>query len=202
MACTCSPALVALDREVDTLWPDRDHRSDGCCGDPAHAARVSDHNPDGRGYAHALDIDADLRRGPTTFDVELVLLHLYGATAADADPRVKNLILRRRIFYPHAGVRPRGVYPYDGPNPHDTHLHVSIFTTATFDTRRWLPEEDPMASSQELLALLAADAAMRAMLNRAPDDAGLIHWTRRFRDAPTVDGALAELAATPEARSR
>ena len=51
----------ALRGQVNNRWPNRDKRSDGTKGDSAHAARVSDHNPDSKGVVHALDIDEDLR---------------------------------------------------------------------------------------------------------------------------------------------
>ena len=53
-------AGVTLRRQIDKAFPGRDKRSDGWIGDRAHQARKSDHNPDAKGWVHAIDIDADL----------------------------------------------------------------------------------------------------------------------------------------------
>jgi len=54
-----APSLVNLRREIDLRWPDRMKTSDGWIGDPAHAQRSSDHNPDARGIVHALDVTGE-----------------------------------------------------------------------------------------------------------------------------------------------
>ena len=51
--------IPTLQAQVNKRWPNRDKASDGVKGDAAHAARTSDHNPDSRGYVHAMDIDED-----------------------------------------------------------------------------------------------------------------------------------------------
>lgn len=124
MACTCAPSLVALRNEVNALFLRRDKSSDGCCGDAAHAARKSDHNPTG-GYAHALDIDEDIEPGRDLLWLKPILLD---------DHRTKYVIYEGRIAYPDGADK-----PYTGPNAHLHHLHLSIKSTATFDTRRWIP---------------------------------------------------------------
>ena len=53
--------IKTLKSQIDKRWPNRDKASDGIKGDSKHAARKSDHNPDSRGYVHAIDIDEDLR---------------------------------------------------------------------------------------------------------------------------------------------
>lgn len=131
MTCTCAPALLTLRAEFDAMWPNRDKASDGCCGDAAHAARKSDHNPDASGYAHALDVDQDLRG---TTDIDEVVEWMWN----HPDPRVKYFIRNRKLIYVNDGARPRGIYPYSGINPHLQHLHISIVSDATFDTTPWL----------------------------------------------------------------
>lgn len=148
MACTCAPSLVRLTAEVDKLWPNRDRASDGCCASSAHTVQNpdSDHEPNADGYARAKDIDEDLTpNGPGPDNLDLVLLHLYGANEATADKRVKYMIYQANdgsgitwIYYPTSGKRARGRYRYLGPNPHDKHLHVSIFDWAIHDTGTWL----------------------------------------------------------------
>lgn len=146
MTCRCSPALVALRDEVNDLAPDRRKASDGCCGDAAHNARKSDHNADESGFAHAQDITHDLEHGVDCGA-------LTGLLVEARDPRVKYLIWNRRIW--RAYDRPKSPSrpflsawtpeEYEGPNPHDKHMHVSIVATATHDTGRWFAphQEDP-----------------------------------------------------------
>lgn len=129
MACRCAPALVVLRNEINSRWPNRDKASDGCCGDAAHAARKSDHNANASGYAHAHDFDEDLFSDagdrPLWDTLRPILL---------ADSRTKYVIYEARIMYPDGTNK-----PYTGINAHTHHLHLSIKTTATHDTRRWLP---------------------------------------------------------------
>jgi hypothetical protein len=130
MVCRCAPALVQLRNELDFFFPGRDKASDGCCGDAAHAARKSDHNPDAEGWAHAYDIDEDIAPAAD-------LAGLWSAWRAFPDPRLKYLIYEGLIVYPNSTTdrRPR---VYTGPNAHRLHMHVSITATATHDTSSWL----------------------------------------------------------------
>lgn len=128
--CRCAPSLIVLRNQVDVRWPGRDHASDGCCGDAAHAARVSDHNPatsgPGKGYAHAMDIDEDIvaNMGDRPLWATGVLLL--------SDPRTKYLIYEAQLLYPDGTVK-----AYHGINAHRHHLHVSIKPGATFATEPW-----------------------------------------------------------------
>lgn len=135
MSCRCAPALVVLRTQIDARWPRRDKSSDGCCGDSAHAARKSDHNPVG-GFAHALDIDADLS---PSVRVDVLLADLL------ADPRCKYVIRNGRIRYPD-GTNNK----YTGVNAHTKHLHLSIKPGATFDLREWrLPGVTPQPAPED-----------------------------------------------------
>lgn len=125
MACRCAPALVTLRNQIDAAYPGRDKASDGCCGDPAHAGRKSDHNSTA-GFAHALDIDEDIVANMgdrPLWETGILLL---------SDHRTKYLIYEARILYPDGTDK-----PYTGPNAHRHHLHISIKTIATRDTRPW-----------------------------------------------------------------
>lgn len=117
MAARLAPALIDLRAEVDARWPRRDKRSDGWIGDSAHAARKSDHNPDGAGYVRAIDVDVD------GIDAAWLVEHLRQLGAA-GDRRLRGgyLILNGRIAGTHTGWRWRA---YGGSNPHRTHAHVS-----------------------------------------------------------------------------
>jgi hypothetical protein len=168
MACTCAPALKKLRSEIDHRWPGRDKASDGCCGDAAHAARRSDHNPTG-GYAHALDIDENLspETGSLTWLAPVLL----------ADDRAKYVIYEGRIY--HARCRThgadcfaRGGHRYTGANAHAQHLHLSIRAGTTHDTRPWLngrahptSEEDDMPTVDEIVKALKP--VIRAEANAA-----------------------------------
>lgn len=125
MTCRCAPALLTLRDQVNLRWPNRDKTSDGCCGDPAHASRKSDHNPT-NGFAHAIDIDEHI--APNMGDQPLWPL----AEVLMADIRCRYVIYEARILYPDGTDK-----AYTGPNAHKHHLHLSIKTTATHDTRLW-----------------------------------------------------------------
>jgi hypothetical protein len=164
MTCRCAPALVRLDKEVTARYPDRDQRSDGCCGDAAHQARKSDHNArtsgPAKGYAVAADVDEDLTpTGPGPDDLTGLLFHLYGRSEAEADPRVRQIIYEDFLYYPHSGPKARGKYAYTGINPHRQHLHVGIFDWAWNDMGLWLPQEDDDMTPEETTVL--ADAWVR-----------------------------------------
>lgn len=125
-----APSLVALRDEINERWPERDKASDGWIGDPAHASRLSDHNPDSNGCVHAIDVDVD------GIDVDLLLKQVIG------DPRVWYVIFNRRIYSRTYGWAAR---VYTGSNAHTAHVHVSIrYThTAENDTRIWLGPTRP-----------------------------------------------------------
>lgn len=136
MACRCSPALLTLRDQWNLAFPTRDKSSDGCCGDPAHAARTSDHNPDAYGYAHAYDLDEDFLTGrgdrPLMFYVPLLL----------GDSRTKYVIYERNIWWRACNTHgakcwDAGGHAYNGANAHEHHLHLSIVATATHETRLW-----------------------------------------------------------------
>ena len=128
-----APCLVNLVEECDEIAPNRSTVSDGSIGDPAHAARVSDHNPDD-GWVCAVDITDDKANG---CDADLLARHIV----ARQDPRVKYVIWNNTIAGPPTWT-PR---PYTGINPHTTHTHVSVHNTAEArnDLDPWWPQLEP-----------------------------------------------------------
>lgn len=120
-------SLSTLLKQINTKYPYRDKASDGGIGDPAHASRVSDHNPVG-GVYHAYDFDHD----PDSNGLDCYTLK--SALVASWDTRIKYIIFQRRIWY--ASSR-REMY-YDGANAHTSHLHLSVIGgEAGDDPRQW-----------------------------------------------------------------
>lgn len=121
---TLAPALEVLRAELDALAPDRDRSSDGTIGDPAHAARKSDHNPNRAGVVRALDADAG--HGLDDALGDSLAAHLIRLGAAGTHPALgagAYVIYEGRIY--SAASSWQGV-PYAGSNPHETHVHVSV----------------------------------------------------------------------------
>lgn len=113
-AAFLAPSLVRLRTQVDRAWPDRSKASDGWLGDAAHAARISDHNPDGKGEVHAIDVTT------TGIDVPRLL------RAAIGNPAVWYVIHDGHIWSRTYGWAKR---VYLGANPHRHHVHISILRT-------------------------------------------------------------------------
>lgn len=162
---TLVPCLTALRDEFNRLAPNRDKKSDGAVGDPAHADRSSDHNPDETGRTptkdadndnevHALDIDDDLRQPGWTMQKAVDIIvdrHRRGL-----DDRLQNIIYNRQIWSRSWGWNRR---VYTGSNPHDKHAHFSSrYTTGEESDRRpWgllaesaRLEEDDMPTAKEI----------------------------------------------------
>jgi hypothetical protein len=153
MACRCAPALVVLRDQVNAAYPDRDRLSDGCCASAAHSQEnpTSDHEPGSDGFAAAYDLDLDLVPGAGPGPMLALREHLYET----ADSRLKYLIFRGEIWYPHNGVRPRGKYAYTGVNAHAHHMHVSIFRSAVLAIRPWSITEEEDVTKDEFKAWFA-----------------------------------------------
>ena len=90
-------------------------------GDPAHQQRKSDHN-DG----NAFDLTHDRAHG-----VDCMAL----SRQAILDARVTYVIWNREIFNRDRATE--GWRPYDGTNPHNHHMHVSIKASARNDVSKW-----------------------------------------------------------------
>lgn len=123
MSWKLSAAAERLRAEINTLFPGRDKASDGAVGDTAHSARESDHNPDENGWVRAIDIDEDVwgknNQDPTIANVLAARLAAIGKM----DPRIKYVIFEGKIWSKSLNWKGR---PYDGPNPHGHHIHVSF----------------------------------------------------------------------------
>lgn len=161
-------ALDTLRSQVNTLYPKRSKLSDGWIGDSAHAARKSDHNPNGADVVQALDITHDPARGVDTWAMAEVL-------RINRDPRIKYVISNGRIFSSARAVElkqaqgPAWVWrPYSG-NKHDKHIHVSVLDGAeNYDNPdSWLlANNTPVAPTPRPPAPLITTALRKRMMER------------------------------------
>ena len=125
IAKKATAAAIAVLRQATALRPKRKKSSDGLLPSAAHIKQnpTSDHNT---GYG--VDLTHDPVNGIDCKDIFERLKQ---------DERVKYLI--------HAGViwssdrRGEGNRPYDGPNKHMHHLHISIKEGYGDDTSPWFP---------------------------------------------------------------
>lgn len=123
-------SLKTLVKQVNALAPGRSKASDGFIGDTAHQSRDSDHNP--------WVWDAAVKKGVVTaVDVthdpggKCDCHTLAKSLETNKDPRIKYVIWNRRIMNssPIGGSDPWAWRPYDGQNPHDKHIHISVKCT-------------------------------------------------------------------------
>ena len=136
-------AGVVLRSQVNRRWPDRDKASDGWIGDRAHSARISDHNPDARGWVHALDIDADLfgpgrrakaRKVAQELADQLIEYARSGEPGAD---RLKYVVFNNHIA---SGTYSKQFWTWRaGSWGHEHHIHVSFTDLKPVTGRRKFP---------------------------------------------------------------
>lgn len=119
-------SLRRLCREIDGRWPDRPTTSDGWLGDDAHSLRVSDHNPDASGIVHAVDVTCYGHRADRL------------VAAAIRHPSTHYVIHKGQIWTSERDMVP---HAYAGPDPHTSHVHVSILHSDRAERSRvvWLP---------------------------------------------------------------
>lgn len=170
-------ALDVFLAEINAHAPNRSKASDGGLGDPAHAARVSDHNPNKAGVWRARDVTNDVPGGMVCGELATLLVRKLGSHPALMSGAY--IIWNGRIIsYDRRG---EGWRPYSGDNPHTRHLHLSVSTAAAgYDSRQpWnlypLPPTR-ITRARKLLAdvdeLLADAAASAGPARRAKIAAG------------------------------
>lgn len=135
-------AGVKLRAQVDRRFKGRNKRSDGWIGDRAHQARKSDHNPDARGWVHALDIDADLVPGDPKASKAAAraladeLVH-YAASGQPGSDRIKYVVYDDRIA---SGTYAKYWWTWRGRGyGHRHHIHISFTDKAPIKGRRPFP---------------------------------------------------------------
>lgn len=149
-----APCLVVLRAQFNHLAPDRDKASDGWIADGNHSS-TSDHQPDGRGVVHALDVDSS---GPWPDGLTMagMVARVVRAHREGKDDRLTYVIHDRKIWSASRDWAPR---PYSGPNPHDRHAHFSCAgsVSAENDTSTFTLREVPiMATAEEIAAAVWA----------------------------------------------
>lgn len=137
MSWRTAKSLLTLRDQVDAKYPGRDKSSDGTIGDASHAATASDHNPDSNGVVHAMDISHDPAHGFDSYLFADILRQNH-------DPRIRYVISNRRImgdenYGSRNGVNAWTWKAYNGSNPHDQHVHISVnYDARADDTRAWV----------------------------------------------------------------
>lgn len=186
-----APALAKLRDEIDARAPHRSTVSDGWIGDPAHASRHSDHNPEPDGSVDAIDITHDPAHG-----VDCALL----ADEIKDDPRLQGggyIIWNWRIWNPDIA---RIWRPYSGTNGHTKHMHVSVSDAGQNNTSPWLEGDELMGVGDDILAKVREiDRKVPGVKQQERDRATLKATARIVRDIangrPVDDRVLSRLDA-------
>lgn len=142
-------ALTGFRNAVNAAYPNRDKGSDGTIGDPAHAARSSDHNRDSDGSVDAWDMDVDLRSGNDAAAIA-ELKRVF-----QAHPSSSYWIHNDQISFRDEGWRPRS-YAYAGANrnQHRHHVHWNTRGSHEGSTAPWILKEEDMAIGDDIYHLL------------------------------------------------
>lgn len=145
MAWRSAHSLNTLRAEINAAAPNRSKASDGTIGDPAHAARVSDHNPNRAGVVRAFDVTHDPKNGVDCNVLAANIIGRFGEIPALTSG--SYVIWQGRIWSydkRHLGWR--------DSSGHDKHMHVSVATAASgYDsTAPWGVMGDDMASAADI----------------------------------------------------
>lgn len=125
-----TPALTKYRDEVNKRYPKRDKATDGTIGDPAHAARVSQHNPDKDGSVDAWDMDKDLNGAQSDErEIEFLKLHFQRHDAAHLWIHNRQIALRSNGWKRET---------YRGTNPHTGHVHWESQQATENSTKPWI----------------------------------------------------------------
>lgn len=131
---TEAPAARHLLNEADVLAPRRSRRSDGILPSRQHTtANPTSYHERG----DAVDLTHDPAAG---IDCAAIAERIRQRAIAGLEKRAVELIHNRRIATEARGWAWR---PYDGKNPHTTHLHVSIRHSRRGSLARWFDELTP-----------------------------------------------------------
>jgi len=126
--------------QINKRFPGRDKASDGWIGDRAHSQRKSFHNPDSRGWVHAIDIDENMgkrgkwRRGRTA-RVLASQLNAYAISGLPGADRLLHIVYEDQVS---SGTYKRKFWVFRGSGySHFQHIHVSFSTTGETNGKVW-----------------------------------------------------------------
>lgn len=119
-----APSLAEFRKTVNDNFPKRDKSSDGWIGNAAHAKTKSEHNPDAKGCVHAIDVDVD--DNDTGRDLRREILK------ACIGHKAVWYVISNGIIY--SRTHNWEARKYTGPNPHFTHVHISILLTSAAES--------------------------------------------------------------------
>lgn len=127
---TLAKSIITLRNQVNKAHPNRSKASDGTWPSSQHRKQNphSDHD-----LGNALDLTNDPAHG---FSSEKFAEHLRQSR----DPRLKYVISNRKIASAKTGWR---WAKYNGANPHDKHVHVSVNRSNDSD-KPWLMPAAPV----------------------------------------------------------
>lgn len=137
--CNTPPFAHAVLAEADKLVPGRRRSSDGTCGDAAHRAEISDHNPSGPNcYCHAVDISQSTPGSPywdpkyAVFDAHAYGWEIGRRMIAGTEKRVKYLVSFNGQVDVILNLAVSSNWRVNGTpkQDHASHLHVSFMPAA------------------------------------------------------------------------
>ncbi len=117
MTWRVAKSLLVLRNQVNIKFPKRNKAWDGTIGDANHSSRTSDHNPNDDGVVCAMDITHDPKNGVDSYVMAEQLRQ-------GQDERIKYIISNKKIC--SSTVSPWTWRKYNGSNPHDHHVHISV----------------------------------------------------------------------------
>ena len=147
VAKKASPSAIAILKQATAIWPKRSTASDGLLPSIAHQKQNpnSDHNS---------GLAADLTHDPA-HGVDCVAIF----EKLKADTRVKYLIHNHKIW---ERARPElGNQTYNGINPHEKHLHISIEPSSADDVRPWFHWMNQPSLLGQIMATLQPQPAKK-----------------------------------------
>lgn len=115
-------SLDTLLDQINKLAPNRSKSSDGWIGDTAHQATKSEHNPNSAGVVCAIDVTHDPSHGFDSWAFADML-------RVKKDKRIYYIISNGRIAAP--SIANNVWRKYNGKNPHDHHVHISVEAAAS-----------------------------------------------------------------------
>ncbi len=115
-------SLKDVFNELDTVWPNRDRRTDGWIGDKNHCPGTSAHCADSQGRVRAIDVDKD------GIDTGLVIFRLSHYPMV-----IRYINYNYQQFHADNNFEP---VKLKDKNPHTGHMHIEVQkTTAAYNYR-------------------------------------------------------------------